>query len=76
MSARNLNDMTQQEIERLIFADCSSSKLVALSDVLSSEEIYTLPSHPSFDQFSPSFRSWIWNAIECLLDDAYGPLCR
>ncbi len=66
---RDLHDMTEREINRLIFPDAlPTNKLVGLRDVLTDDEITNLPNHPAWPEFSQHFRDWVYSAIEAILD--------
>ena len=60
--------MTEDEINALIFTrDTPTNKLVGLRDVFTDEEIYDLPSHPAWDQFSRGLQDWVFMAIDAML---------
>ena len=68
--ARDLHDMTEAEITRIIFPrNVHPGKPVGLRDVFSDTEIADLPNHPAWDEFSRSFKDWVWIAIDAISED-------
>lgn len=65
----DLNDMTEVEINNVVFAGRGVNELVGLRDVFSDEQICNLPSHPAWARFSSAFKTWVYNAIECIVSE-------
>ena len=63
---RDLNNMTQAEIEQIIFENASVSQLVGMLDNLTEEEVSALPSHPAWGYFDEYFKEWVWSTIDTI----------
>ena len=73
--ARDLNQMTEREINGLIFGKVGTATPVGILQEdqndprgLTGDEVLRLPDHPCWAQFSWSFRSWVWAAINEIVD--------
>lgn len=64
----NVADMTQNELERIIFAGADVNEMRSPGDVFTVEELLSISDAPQFCMFSASFRFWIYNAIDCKLE--------
>lgn len=65
-----LHDLTQFEIERIIWNGRGVSELVGLRDVFSDDEIVNgIADHPEFVHFDDHFKSWTFSAVDAMIDD-------
>ena len=67
MTDRNLNDLTESELNALIFKDAEMVEHRGLSDAFTDDEILDLPNHPDYDTFSTYFQDWIYDAIDSII---------
>lgn len=65
----DLHDMTFLEIQKLIWQDIHPATHIGLRDRFTDEALNKLIQHPSIDEFPFTFRSWLWNALETMMDD-------
>lgn len=64
---RNLHDMTEREIHRVIWHGVDSvSKPVGLRDNLTDKEIQELPNHPDWKSFSRHLHDWVYNTLDAM----------
>lgn len=72
MPKRNLNDLTESEINAIIFKDARVDEPRGIRDALTDREVLSLPHHPAWDCFSLPFQSWVWNAIDSIyIEEGY-----
>jgi len=62
MTQRNVADMTQRELEAIIFDGAEVYELRGPGDAFTLEELSAILDAPVFPQFDSSFQSWIFNA--------------
>ena len=70
MMNRNVADMTQRELEAIIFEGAKVNEYRSPAQAFTADEIYAILGAPVFSQFDNSFQSWMYNAFEvvCLAD--------
>ena len=70
MTTRSVADMTQRELEAIIFDGAKVNEYRSSSQAFTADEIYAILDAPVFAQFDDSFQSWMYNAFEvvCLAD--------
>ena len=69
-TVHKLHDLTQFEIERIIWRGRGVSELVGLRDVFTDDEIVKgLAEHPEFSHFDRHFRDWTFSAVDAMIDD-------
>lgn len=64
MMNRNVADMTQRELEAIIWDGAEVYELRGPSDAFTISEICAILDAPHFREFSSSFQTWIFSAWE------------
>ena len=67
---RDVANMTQSELERIIFAGAGVNEFRSPASTFTADEIYAILGSPQFSLFSLSFQSWMYNAFEVVCLDA------
>lgn len=67
MTQRNVADMTERELNAIIFDGAGIYTLRGPSDAFSFDEICAIMDAPHFVEFSDSFQSWMYSAWEAHL---------
>lgn len=68
MMNRNVADMTQSELEAIIFDGASVYELRGPSNAFTISEICAILDAPHFREFSSSFQTWIFSAWEAHME--------
>ena len=70
ITIHKLHNLTQYEIERLIWRGRGVAELVGLRDVFSDGEIVDgIAAHPEFSHFDRQFQDWTFSAVDAMIDD-------
>jgi hypothetical protein len=56
-------ELSQQQIEAIIFKGATPEELRSPLDHFTEEEICALPRHPHWNEFDIEFRDWMWETI-------------
>ena len=67
MNKRNVADMTERELNAIIFEGAGVYTLRGPSDAFTPEEIQAIMDAPHFAKFTPHFQSWMYSAWESQL---------
>jgi len=67
MTVRNLDKLSETEINRIIFAGAGTDQHRGLSDSLTDEQIIGLTDHPDWQDFTPGFQDWIWKSVDSIM---------
>ena len=70
LTVEKLFTMTEAEINSWIFKGATPYEERGLLSELGEKKAVALLDHPAFEDFSESFKSWIWNAFDCALENA------
>jgi hypothetical protein len=62
--------MTQQEIEKKIFAGASLSEPRGFSDAFTDDEILELINDENYYDWSESFRDWLWSSVDRIINES------
>ncbi len=60
-------EMSQTQIENMIFKGASCDELRSPLDCFTEEELCVLPRHPQWNSFDLRFRNWMWQTIDGIL---------
>lgn len=60
-------ELSQPQIEAIIFKGADPEESRTLLDQLTEEEICILPRHPDWETFDLEFRNWVWETIYGIL---------
>ncbi len=70
ITTHKLHDLTQFEIEQIIWRGRGVSELVGLRDVFSDDDISVgIAQHPEFTHFDSHFQNWAFSAVDAMIDD-------
>jgi hypothetical protein len=60
---RNLNQLNQNELQKIIYDNKLPGVYVDLCEMFSEEEIIDLINHPLHEEFSADFQEHIWQTV-------------